>query len=90
MKHVEGKSDKKIILYALSTCPWCRKVKTLLDKLGVSYDFEDVDLLNEEEDKKTTEEILKWTSDISFPIVVIDGKKVIQGYQEEEIRKELA
>jgi len=90
MQHVEGKSDKKITLYALSTCPWCRKVKTLLNELGVAYDFEDVDLLNEEEDAKTTKEILKWTSDLSFPLVIIDGKKVIQGFQEEEIRKELA
>lgn len=89
MKHVEGKSSKKIVLYALSTCPWCRKVKTLLNELGVSYDYEDVDLLNEKEDTETTKEILKWTDDLSFPIVIIDDKKVIQGFQEDEIRREL-
>jgi glutaredoxin-like protein NrdH len=90
MKHVGGKGDKKITLYALSTCPWCRKTKALLDELGVAYDFEDVDLLSEEEDKKTTEEISKWTDDLSFPLLVIDDKKTIQGFQENEIRKELA
>ncbi|MDD5731806.1 MAG: glutaredoxin family protein [Patescibacteria group bacterium] len=88
-KHVEGKSDKKIMLYALSTCPWCHKTKNLLNELGVAYDFIDVDLLDEAEDKKVSEEIAKFTSDISFPLLIIDGKKIIQGFDEEGIKEAL-
>ena len=33
------------MLYALSTCVWCRRTKQLLDQLGVEYDYVDVDLL---------------------------------------------
>jgi len=89
MQHIEGKSDKKIVLYALSTCPWCHKAKKLLDDLGMAYDFWEVDLLSGEEDKKVSAEIAKHTSDESFPIIVIDDKKVIQGFDEEAIREAL-
>jgi len=88
-KHIEGKNDKKVMLYALSTCPWCHKTKNLLGELGVGYDFIDVDLLDLEEDARTTQEIMKFTSDISFPILIIDDEKVIQGFDEEQIREAL-
>jgi len=45
MKHVEGENKGKVILYALSTCVWCKKTKRLLNQLGVDYYFIDVDLL---------------------------------------------
>ena len=89
MQHNSGRSDKKIMLYALSTCPWCNKTKRLLDELGVAYDFIDVDLLDEKEDAIVSAEIAKHTPDQSFQILVIDDKRVIQGFDEEEIRNEL-
>ena len=43
---VEGKNKKhRVMLYALSTCIWCKKTKKLLDNLDVCYDFVFVDLL---------------------------------------------
>jgi len=30
MVHVEGKNAGQIILYALSTCGWCKKTRELL------------------------------------------------------------
>ena len=89
MQHIEGKNDYKIMLYTLSTCPWCHKTKNLLGELGVAYDFVDVDLLNAEEDARVTAEIMKHTSDLSFPIMIIDEKKVIQGFDEDGIREAL-
>ncbi|MDD5660242.1 MAG: glutaredoxin domain-containing protein [Actinomycetota bacterium] len=44
INHVDGKQNKKVMLYALSTCIWCRKTKMLLDELGIAYDYMDVDL----------------------------------------------
>ena len=43
-EHVEGENKGKILLYALSTCGWCRKTRQLLDDLGVAYDYIYVDL----------------------------------------------
>jgi glutaredoxin-like protein NrdH len=43
--HVTGKDKGKVMLYALSTCGWCKKTRALLEELGVAYDYLYVDLL---------------------------------------------
>ena len=66
--HVKGKKKQKIVLYALSTCQWCRKTKNLLDELGLDYFFADVDLAETGDRKEIVEEIKKYNSSVSFPI----------------------
>jgi len=73
-----------IKLYALSTCPWCKKAKQLLTDKGASFTAVDVDLLSGNEQEQALQEIDKIVDKRSFPILVIDDK-VIQGYQEEKI-----
>jgi glutaredoxin-like protein NrdH len=89
LEHVSGKNIADIKLYALSTCPWCRKVKQLLNELGVEYHFEDVDLLVGEERDKALVIVRKWNPAGSFPVLVINNKKTIVGFKEEEIRESL-
>ncbi|MCX5781334.1 MAG: glutaredoxin family protein [Elusimicrobia bacterium] len=86
--HVKGKKVKKVLLYALSTCIWCKKTRELLDELGVDYDYVYVDLA-EESDEKKDKEISKWNPELSFPIVVIDDKECIIGYKPEKIREKI-
>jgi len=45
VKNVQGNNAGDIFLFALSTCVWCRKTKSLLNELGVEYSYVDVDLL---------------------------------------------
>jgi glutaredoxin len=85
VNHVEGKDKGKIILYALSTCPWCKKTKRLLERLGVAYDYVDVDQLEGDERDVIDEEVRKWNRSGSFPTIVIGNKTVIRGYRPEEI-----
>ena len=85
--HVEGKNKGKVMLYALSTCGWCRKTKELLGELGVEYDYEDVDLLKKDEQDAAIEEIKKHNPSCSFPTLVIDDKKCIVGFMENSIRE---
>ncbi len=87
--HVAGHKRKRILLYALSTCVWCRKTKQLLNELGVAYDYLDVDLLEGAERKQAEEDIEKWNSNRSFPLLLIEEKEVIIGFDEEKIRKAL-
>ncbi len=47
-----------------------------------------MDLVNEELEEKLTAEMKKWNPDCSFPTLVIDNKRCIVGFQEDEIRKE--
>lgn len=78
----------KVLLYALSTCIWCRKTKKLLDELGVAYDFIDVDLLTGEDSQKIRQEQERWNPSGSFPTLVINNTKCIIGFEEDQIRKE--
>jgi len=85
--HVPGTIRNRIILYALSTCGWCRKTKRFLDELGVGYDYVDVDLLAGDESAEARREVTQWNPRCSFPTLVIDGERCIVGFDEEEIRK---
>ena len=57
-KKVKGKNCGKIIIYALSTCGWCKRTKELLSSLGVEYSYIDVDLLEGDDRRKAADEIL--------------------------------
>jgi glutaredoxin-like protein NrdH len=87
--HVPGRKSGHIMLYALSTCGWCRKTKKLLDDLGVEYDYEYVDQLQGDEKDEAIRKVTKWNPSCSFPTLVLDDKKCIIGYQENEIREAL-
>jgi glutaredoxin-like protein NrdH len=88
VEHVPGRhAAHKIMLYALSTCGWCKRTKKLLDDLGVEYDFIDVDTVPPEKKQEVTREVEKWNPRCSYPTVVIDEKKCIVGFQEMEIRE---
>jgi len=86
-KKVSGKRKGDILLFALSTCGWCRKTKGLLDNLGVGYRYIDVDLLDGEAKKEVVAELERWDPGHSFPCVVIDDDKCIVGFQEDKIRQ---
>lgn len=88
-EHVRGKNKGKIMLYALSTCQWCRKTKELLTELGVEFDYLYVDLLEGKEQDIAMNEVERVNPRGSFPTLVIDGKCIV-GFQEEEIREALS
>ena len=88
--HVAGKKSHGLMLYALSTCGWCRKTRELLESLGVEYDYEYVDLLAGEERAKALQTVTRWNRDCSFPTLVIDNQACIAGFKEVEIREALA
>jgi glutaredoxin-like protein NrdH len=86
---VSGTNKGDILLYALSTCGWCRKTKNLLSDLGVQYRYIDVDLLQGEARAEVVDEIRRWNPNRSFPTVVIDNSKCIVGFREDELKEAL-
>ncbi len=76
------KPDKKIVLYSLSTCFWCAKVKKLLGEMQVQFEEIYVDLIDEKQQIVVMEHL---KAKDTFPVLVIDGKYII-GYNEEAIR----
>lgn len=87
VKHVEGKDRGQIMLYALSTCMWCRKAKNLLDRMGVAYSFVDVDLADASEKESIKAEVKRWNPQCSYPTIVLGGERCISGFDETEIRE---
>lgn len=86
LKHVDGKNKGDVLLFALSTCGWCKKTRMLLEELEVEYDFIYVDLTEGDERDETVRELQKWNEDLSFPTMVINQDKVILGFKEDEIK----
>ena len=89
VEHVAGKNAGKIMLYALSTCIWCKKTRQLLTDLGVEYDYLYVDLLQGEERANAMLMVEKWNPDSSFPTMVLNDKISICGFKEKEIKEAL-
>ena len=89
MEHVDGENKGKIVLFALSTCQWCRKTRLLLEELKVDFNYIYVDLLDGEERSKIIEQVKKYNPQLSFPTLVIDEEKTIVGFNEEGIREAL-
>ncbi|ATW25199.1 glutaredoxin family protein [Candidatus Formimonas warabiya] len=75
-------------VYALSTCPWCKKVKQFLRDERIDFEVVDVDLIAGKEQEQALEEVDKLTGKRSFPITVVNNL-VIQGFKPEEIKEAL-
>jgi len=86
---VPGNDKGDILIYALSTCGWCRKTKTMLEELGIEYCFVDVDQTEGEEREEIAKEMRTWNPAMSFPTVVINKDKCIVGFKEDRIKEAL-
>lgn len=58
-------SGLKLTLFQFQTCPFCCKVRALLDYYGYSYDIVEVN--------SVTKKQIKWSNYKKVPIVLIDG-----------------
>jgi len=87
---VPGKNKKhKVLMYALSTCAWCKMQKQFLKDSSVEYEYVDVDLCNEKDREKIRGDILKRGGELNYPTLIIDDKKLISGFRKDKIMKAL-
>lgn len=86
MEHVDGTVDPgSVVLYALSTCVWCKKTRALLEELGVTYDYEYVDLASAARQSEIEGEIMARTGRASYPTICTPTDCVV-GFRPDEIR----
>jgi glutaredoxin-like protein NrdH len=85
-----SRSDHEIIIYALSTCGFCKRALSYLDGKGVSYRYVYMDQIPLET-KNTAKKELKerFKADVAFPFAVIDGEKHLVGFIEPDWAKTL-
>ena len=87
---VEGNNKKhKIILYAISTCGWCKRTKQTLKDLDIEYEYIDIDLSSREDKKEVTKDILSRKGRLAYPTVIIDNKILLTGPSKEKLREVL-
>ena len=68
----------------------CRMTRELLTNIGIEFSYVYVDLLSGDELSQVTGELQKFNTKNSFPTLVIDNKKVIIGYRDDEIMEALS
>jgi glutaredoxin-like protein NrdH len=83
------KNQHKVILYALSTCAWCRMTKQFLKDNDVEYEYIDVDLCEEEDKQKIREHIQSKGGPLSYPTIIVDDNVLITGFRTDKIREAL-
>ncbi len=81
---MKGKRGK-VRLYALSTCPSCKRVKQFLDNHNIAYESTDVDLLDSGEQWVASKDLKKYNPQASYPTLIVED--VITGFDEETLKE---
>lgn len=79
----------EVFVYALSTCPWCRKTKQWFADNGVPFEFVDVDTLADAEQDAAADKAFELSGGHRFPVVVINGEVVV-GFNPDQFRAGLS
>lgn len=88
--HVSGKNKKhRVLMYAISTCAWCKMTKKFLNENGIEYEYIDVDLTSDEDHGKIAEDIKKRGASPSYPTLIVDDRTVITGFRKDKIKEAL-
>ncbi len=72
----------EVRIYALSTCPWCRKTKEWFTAHRVPFTAVDVDLLPDDDQRRVADEVEQLSGGRRFPVTVI-GDTVVVGFNPE-------
>lgn len=90
VQKVPGKNKKnKILIYALSTCAWCKMTKQFFKDNGIEFEYVDVDLCNDKDKDKIKEDVLNRGGSLSYPTIIIDDKTLITGFRKDKIKEVL-
>jgi glutaredoxin-like protein NrdH len=87
---VPGSNNKhRVLLYALSTCAWCKRAKKLLKDENIEYEYIDVDLCDEMDRNKIQNDIKRRGGRPVYPTIIIDDDILITGFDENRIKEAL-
>jgi glutaredoxin-like protein NrdH len=87
---VPGENNKhRVLMYAISTCVWCKRAKRFLKDNHIEYEYVDVDLSSLDDLRKVKRDILNRGGHLTYPTIIIDDKVLLTNPQEDELRKAL-
>ena len=79
---------KKVTIYALSTCLWCKKTKKYFEENKIPFEAVDYDKQSEAQQEEMRKEMKGAGCSTSFPFVKIGGA-CTQGYDPAEFERML-
>lgn len=87
---VPGKyKGHKVLIYAISTCIWCKRAKKFLRDQDIEYKYVDIDQCNVEDRSKIKNDILARGGQLVYPTIIIDDKILINNFRIDKIRDAL-
>jgi len=87
---VEGKNSKhRVLVYAISTCAWCKMTKKYLKDMDIAYEYVDVDLTSDDDHEKIRDDIVRRGGEPNYPVVIVDDKTLITGFRKDKINEAL-
>lgn len=85
---VPGKNSKhRVLLYAISTCAWCKRAKNFLKDNNIEHEYVDVDLCSREDRETIREDILGRGGRLVYPTFIVDGEILITGIHEDKLKE---
>jgi glutaredoxin len=83
------KNQHKVVLYALSTCVWCKMTKQFLKDNNIEFEYVNVDLCEEDDKQKIRAEIQSKGGNLNYPTTIIDDKIVVTGFRKDQLKEAL-
>jgi glutaredoxin len=78
--------NETVVLYTLSTCPWCHKSKKYLTEQGIDFENIDYDLADEKTQEMIRNVIEESGERLAFPFLKA-GDKCVSGYNPKKYRE---
>lgn len=84
--HIEGsRQDHSVVLYALSTCAFCKKGIDFLTEAGVDFKYIYLDELDVEFKREVKKELKsRFDNLVVFPVLVVDEKRALTGFTKDQ------
>ena len=72
--------EKKVEIYTSPSCHYCHSVKELFEEKGIKYTEYDI-----QADASKREEVVQKSGQLGVPLVIIDDKDMVVGFDEPKL-----
>ena len=73
-------TEKNVVVYSTPTWPWCHRAKEYLSQKGIAFTDKDVAV-----DQGAAKEMIEKSKQMAVPVIVIDDKEVIIGFDQAKL-----
>lgn len=84
-----GNNKHEVLMYAISTCGWCKRAKRMLNDMDVEYEYIDIDLCSIEDKEKIKQDITRRGGRLLYPTIIINDKILLTNPSEKELKEVL-